>query len=517
MQKLIKIIIDCSKGYEVYAVGGFVRDLFFKRILNDMDLAVNKDAKKFAKKIAKALNAKLVILDDINKIYRIILKNNDVKNIDISLFDGKSIEEDLKNRDFTVNAIAFPLCHPELVSKSSLRPPSRNLIQTAGLRGKPAMTTTVQNGAFLAKTHFIIFADKKCLQDLKNKTINILSKNVFKKDSLRMLRAFRFASEFNFKISAETLEQIKTDSDLINKSAAERVKNEFFRILASGESAKYLKIMDNCGLLTAMFPEVYKMKKAVKKYYYHPDGLFQHSFETMEAVENILNNLKKYFPDNYKELEAHFSNAENYSEYVTKGNLLKFAALFHDSAKPETAKKEGGKMRFFGHEEQGAGKIEEIAQSLKMSKKDAANAKFLIENHMRPSTLTKNNIVTNKAALKFLRDIGDNTPDLLILSMADWHSYKKLKVFSPKELKMQENSVRGLISQYYEIKNAKPLPKLIDGNIIMKEFKLKPGPWLGDLLNYVIEAQQEGKISDKQSALKLLLSKLASVKKKYKL
>ena len=446
-----------------------------------MDLSVNKDVEKFAKKVAKTLNAKIVILDDTSKIYRIILKAGDVKNIDISLFDGKSIEEDLRNRDFTVNAMAFKV------------------------------------GDFGDFRNNIVFADNKCMQDLKSKTINIFSKNVFKKDSLRMLRAFRFASELNFKISDETLKQIKTDSDLINKSAAERVKNEFFRILSSRESSKYLRIMDDCGLLAAMFPEVSKMKKASKKYYYHPQGLFQHSFETMEAVENILNNLKKYFPDNYKELEAHFSNGENYSEYITKGNLLKFAALFHDSAKPETAKKEGGKVRFFGHEEQGARKIEEIAQSLKMSKKDVANAKFLIENHMRPSTLTKNNIVTNKAALKFFRDIGDNTPDLLILSMADWHSYKKLKIFSHKELKAQENSVRGLISQYYEIKNAKPLPKLIDGNIIMKEFKLKPGPWLGDLLNYVIEAQQEGKISDKKSALKLLLSKLASVKKKYKL
>ncbi|MCL2144534.1 MAG: HD domain-containing protein, partial [Endomicrobia bacterium] len=254
-----------------------------------------------------------------------------------------------------------------------------------------------------------------------------------------------------------------------------------------------------------------------KKYYYHPHGLFQHSFETLEAVEDILNNLKKYFPDNYKELEAHFADSENYSENVVKGNLLKFAALFHDNAKPETAKKEGKKMRFFGHEEQGAKKIEEIAQSFKMSKKDTANAKFLVENHMRPSTLTKNNIVTKRAALKFFRDIGENTPDLIILSMADWHSYKKLKVFSPKELKMQENSARVLISQYYEVKNAKPLPKLVDGNILMKKFDLKPGPWLGDLLRFVKEAQQEGKISDKKTALKLISSKIKQIKKKYKL
>ena len=158
-----------------------------------------------------------------------------------------------------------------------------------------------------------------------------------------------------------------------------------------------------------------------------------------------------------------------------------------------------------------------MIKSLKMGKKDIDTVKFLIENHMRPSTLTKNNIVTQKAALKFFRDIGDHTPDLILLSMADWHSYKKLKVFSPKELKMQEKSVKKLVKYYYEIKNAKPLPKIIDGNIVMKKFKLKPGPWVGELIKIAVEAQQEEKIKDEKEALKLISSKLNSIKKKYKI
>jgi tRNA nucleotidyltransferase/poly(A) polymerase len=482
MEKLIKLINDSSKGYEVYGVGGFARDLFLKLKHSDIDLAVNKDAQKFSKKIAKVLGGKLIVLDELNKIYRIILKDcQDISNIDISLFDGKTIEEDLKNRDFTVNAAAFNLSCFDSFAKN------------------------------------IVFAGKGCLKDLKSKTINTVAADAFKKDPLRMLRAFRFAAELGIKISAETLKQIKISAKLIKKSAPERIKNEFFRILAVNDSPDILKIMDKNGLLMELFPEIAKMKKASKKHYYHPGGLFQHSFETMEAVYEILNNLKKYFPDNYKELEDHFANKETYSENVTKAGLLKFTALFHDSAKPETAKKEGSKMRFFGHEEEGAKKIEEIMIALKMSKKDISGAKFLVENHMRPSTLTKNNVVTDKAALKFFRDVTDNTPDLLVLAMADWHSYKKLKVFSPKELKMQEKSVRQLISHYYEVKNAKPLPKLVDGNIIMKEFKLKPGPWLGALLEIVTAAQQEGKVNNTKEALTLISSKLTVVKKKYKI
>ena len=101
--------------------------------------------------------------------------------------------------------------------------------------------------------------------------------------------------------------------------------------------------------------------------------------------------------------------------------------------------------------------------------------------------------------------------------MADWHSYRHLKIFTPKTLQKQEETAKSLIKQYYEVKNAKPLKKIIDGNIIMKKFKLKPGPWIGDLLKAAILKQQEGKISTTKEALSIISQKLTAVKKKYKL
>jgi putative nucleotidyltransferase with HDIG domain len=259
------------------------------------------------------------------------------------------------------------------------------------------------------------------------------------------------------------------------------------------------------------------MKKAKKKYYYHPGGLFEHSFETLESAENILINLKKYFPENFIELQEYFYRGESLSENVTRASLLKFTALFHDNAKPETSKFENGKMHFFEHEDFGANKLREMMHSLKFGKRDIETATSLVRHHMRLSSLTRNNIVTEKAALKIFRDMGDNTPALIVLSMSDWHSYKRLKVFSPKELKLQEKSARELIKKYYELKNTKPMPKVIDGNIIMREFSLKPGPWLGELLNFVNEAQLDGKVLSKNDALKLVLSKLTHIKKRYKI
>ncbi|MDR2437180.1 MAG: HD domain-containing protein [Endomicrobium sp.] len=482
MDELIKKINSVSKGYDVYVSGGFARDLLLWRKYKDIDLIVGRNARNYAKKVAAAFKAKLITLDENTKSYRIILKDSEIPNIDVSLFNGKTIEEDLQNRDFTVNAIAFNLKFFKDFKKH------------------------------------IIYPNKNTTTDLKTKTFNVVSSKTSKDDPLRMLRAFRFIAEFKgFKLSSKTLSQIKQNAKLIKSVAPERIKNEFFRVLMAKKSSDLLRIMDSCGLLSAVFPEIAKMKKAKRKYYYHSGGLFQHSFETFQAAENILNSLKKYFPENFVELQKHFNNGESFSGNVTRVALLKFVALFHDNAKPETAKFENGRMHFFGHEELGANKLKEIMFSLKFGKKDIETATFLVKHHMRLSTLTRNNLVTKKAALKFFRDIGDNTPDLVILSMSDWHSYKSLKVFSPKELKLQEKSAKGLIKEYYELKNTKPLPKIIDGNMIMKKFQLQPGPWIGELLKIANEAQFEGKILNKEDSLKLVLSELTRVKKKYRI
>ncbi|GMO66366.1 MAG: HD domain-containing protein [Endomicrobiia bacterium] len=458
--------------------------MFLNRECNDVDLAVNKNALKYSKKIADAFKSKFITLNDANKTYRIILKNDFIENIDISLFNGKTIEQDLQSRDFTINAMAFNL---------------KNFKDSRDFKKQ------------------IIFSGNNALKDLRSRVINIVSIRSFEIDPLRMLRAFRFAAELNFGISQKTFKQIRCDAKLICRVAPERIKDEFFRILSVKKSANLIDKMNECKLISEIFNEIKVMKKASKKYYYHSGGLFQHSFETMESAEKILNNLKKYFPENYTDLRKHFDDNSIFSKNVTRKGLLKFAAFFHDNAKPETSKFVNGKMHFFGHEKLGSEKVKKIMLSLKSSRKDIETVSFLIKHHMRPSTLTKNSVITKKAALRFFRDTGDNTPDALILSMSDWHSYKMLKIFSPSMLKLQEKSAKDLVNYYYELKNAKPLLKIIDGNVIMKKFNLKPGPWIGELLDFVFEAQQEGRIFKSCEALKLVSLRLMRVKKKYKI
>ncbi|MDR1418377.1 MAG: hypothetical protein LBI80_04395 [Endomicrobium sp.] len=481
MNEIIKKINDLSQGYDVYVVGGFVRELLLKRQNADIDLVVNKDSLKYSKKLAMAFKAKLITLDKATETYRIILHDNDIKDIDVSSICSGSIEEDLQSRDFTVNAIAFNIKD------------------------------------FNNFKQHVILPTNNALKDLTTKMLNTVSSKSFKMDPLRMLRGFRFMAEQGFNFSQTSLKQVKNNTKLISKVAKERVKNELSRIFASKNASKVLKIMDKTGLLSAILPECATMKKAAKKHYYHKGGLFEHSFRAFESSENILNNLKKYFPKNYTDMQKHFEDNSSFSEHVTRKGLIKFVVLLHDNAKPETASFENSKMHFFGHEDKGSQKMKKIMSDLKFSKKDIEFSTFLIRHHMRLSTLTRNNIVTKKASLKLFRDMGDFTLDLLIVSMSDWHSYKNLKVFSKRELSLQEQSVRKLVQAYYDLKHSKPVKKIIDGSIIMKKFSLKPGPIIGELLESVLAAQEEGKVSNLKEALKVVSLKLTQIKKKYKI
>ncbi|MGE4385623.1 MAG: CCA tRNA nucleotidyltransferase [Endomicrobiaceae bacterium] len=481
MKNIIKTIqfISEKNNTAVFAVGGYIRDILLNKSSLDLDLVVSKSANIFAKKTAEALNGKYFLLHKDTQVYRVaVFGNPDIKYIDISLMHGKTIKDDLLNRDFTVNSLA--------VNIKNFNDIKNNVIDYC-------------NG----------------YADLKNKRINLVYGKAFSDDPLRMLRAFRIASEYNFKITENLFSSVKKYSKKINSAAPERIKNEFFRILNNKNSSKYISLMDDSKLLESIFPVIAIMKKSAKNFYYHPKGLFQHCFQTLESLEKILCKLDKYFPESEDKLRNHLN--ENFSDNVNKINLLKFTAIFHDCAKPECAKKIDKKIRFLGHEELGAEKASEIMKKLRMSNKEIDFVKSIIAQHMRPSNLAKSDIITNRAQTKLFRDLKENVPDVLILAMSDWHSYKSLKVYSKKILKQQEKAVAMIIKNYFEFITKTNLKKLIDGNDLMQSLSIKPGKIVGELLRAVDAAHQEGKINTKKEAIKLAKSKLTLIGKKHKI
>jgi tRNA nucleotidyltransferase/poly(A) polymerase len=480
MEKLLAKIRKLAAKQDVYIVGGWLRDRLLKRANRDLDLAASGSPLALSKKIARSLRGRLVVLDDEHKIYRIVLRGHpDLDYIDVARLRGKTIMEDLSNRDFTINAMALAV-------------PDAGAIDI-GRRIDPL------GGG----------------KDLSGKTVRMVSPGAFADDPLRLLRAFRLAAELNFRLEPRTLRRIRKDARLISRSAAERIREELFRMFAVKDSADWIACMEKTGILQQVIPEISPMKTSARRFYFHPHGLWQHALETLRSLEDILRRPAKFFPKNAGQIERHLD--ETISSGVSRRELLKLIALLHDVAKPRCARRVGNRMRFLGHETKGAAMAAEIFTRLRIGRKEIRVARRLIEHHMRPISLGQSKTTTRRAAFRLFRDLAADVPDLFLLSLADCYSYRHLKTRKTVDLKTQECTVRNLVALYFDEKEKPSRPKLADGHLLMRTFALQPGPLIGALLTLITEAQDTGKITTRDEAMALVRKKLTPLKKRYKI
>lgn len=479
MQKIFDLIAQ-NAPTNAYIVGGWLRDRLLKRANRDLDIITPEDPLPLAKTIAKKLSASLVKLDTENKIYRVVLKAHpDLDYIDFAKFKGPTLEKDLGLRDFTINALAFRL--------------------DAGKPFTPAGIIDLLGGK----------------QDLKKKTIRLCAASAFKDDPLRLMRAYRFAGILGFTIEPGTDKAIRANAHRVTSAAMERIREELFKLLACSDAARWIPALEKSGVLRKIFPEATTMKSSARKFYFHPDGLWQHAVETLASLEAIWGKAERIFPGVAPQLREHMN--ETTSLGITRLTLLKFIALFHDTAKPGCAMKVGKKMRFIGHEKKGAVMIADILRRLKASNREIRLAKTLVEHHMRPVSLTQTEELTQRAAMRLFRDLADDTPDLLLLALSDWHSYKRLKMAQPVPLKQQEATVRELFRRYYTDKTKLEARPLINGHDIMTHFSLQPGKHIGTLLAAVREAQLLGRIATPDEAYACANSVLTRLQKRDKI
>lgn len=298
------------------------------------------------------------------------------------------------------------------------------------------------------------------------------------------------------------------------KKTARLAPREFIAALNAPETAGQIHQWDKTGALARLFPEIAVMKKSARKYYFHPQGLWQHAVETLECLEQIHGTLRAYFPLDHQALKAHLDLRQG--DTLTRLAILKLTALFHDAAKPSCAKRTGAKTRFIGHEDEGARLVGSICRRLRMPVEVTARARLLVAQHMRPISLTQAGILTPRAARRFFTALGDAAPDLLLLALADWHSYKRLKTHDRRLLKKQEACVREMMHRFFAAEPPAP-ERLVDGLLIMKQFSLEAGPLIGGLLALVADAQKRGAVTTKTAALALIRSKLTQYQKKYRM
>jgi poly(A) polymerase len=479
---LIDAVNERSSRNELYVVGGFIRDCLLKRPTGDIDFAVSGDAELFTRNMSRSLKGTFVPLDKENGIYRIVIaRGNSHFNLDFSKLRGNGIENDLSLRDFTVNALAV---RSSDIARGTVRFRAENIIDPFG-----------------------------GIKDIRRKTIRKVSDRIFADDPLRLLRAYRMKAELGFSIETGTVKLIGRCHRRVKLPAAERIKDELMKILACDGSSAVIAELDRQKILGQLIPEIEKMKKSARRFYYHREGLWQHAKESLAALEHILGNLREYAGEHTLRLEEYLKGRKA---------LLKLSTLLHDVGKPRTARVIGGRTRFFGHENTGETMIGRILERLRMSGSQVQQGKKLVKNHMRPSNLGKVENLTERAVYRYFRDMEDESIELLLLSLADISSY--LPPFAARrrgkakhsDLSKQKKFVKFMIGRYFRYIEKSSEKKLVDGNVVMKKFSLDSGPLIGAILKLIREQQALGKIRLREDALKYIEKRLPKLKKTYK-
>lgn len=430
--------VAIKSGQRLFIVGGFVRDLILKRSSNEIDFLVIGNGPEFASLAANRLGVKNVslfknfgtahfIYDDYEIEFVGARKESYNRSSRKPVVEDGTFEDDIKRRDFTINTLAISLNKDDY----------GNLIDT-------------YNG----------------ITDIKNKIIRtpLNPFTTFDDDPLRILRAFRFATQLQFQVHESLMTAAKEMKERLKIVSQERISDEFFKILASQKPSIGLKLLFFSGVMEVIFPEISKLAGVEQRHDYHHKDVF---FHTCLVVDNIAVN--------------------------TEDVWLRFAALVHDIAKPATKKFiDGTGWTFHGHEEMGARMLKSIFKRMKLSMNKLDYVETLVRLHLRPIALAKEE-VTDSAIRRLIVSAGEHLDDLIILCRADITSKNPDKV--SQYLKNYDNVMQKVLD-VQERDKLRAFQSPVSGEVIMEVCNLKPSKKVGEIKEAIEEAILDGKIGN---------------------
>jgi putative nucleotidyltransferase with HDIG domain len=468
-----------EQAVEAYFVGGYVRDLLLKHPSNDIDIAVNADAIALGRRLADAVEGHFVLLDDANGIARVVAKDGH-EYTDLSALRAGELAVDLAGRDFTFNALAIRLGE--------------------GDRGRI----------------IDLFGGQ---EDMRRRRIRVVRDSSFIDDPLRLARAVRFAAQLGWTIEAHTSSLARAAAPLLPSVAAERVRDEFAKILEAAGAWRNLHLLSELGLLSGIVPEVEALRGFVQPSAHYYDVL-THSLATVDAVEETLHACRVYDAGRRPAGPPHAvlpsgglgAVAErvrpHFAEVVSAGRsrlvTLKLAALFHDVAKPLTRSVDNeGDVHFYNHPTEGVEVAAQAMRRLRFSLHEIRIVTSVVANHMRPAQLAADG-ATARAVYRYFRDTGAEGVDTLFLSLAD-HIATRGPRLNASDWWQHAQFVRVMLEYYYS-QPARPasLPKLISGSEIMRRFDLPAGPRIGQLIEELREAQATGEVTNRDQAVEFV-------------
>ena len=489
-----------QQDIQSYVVGGLVRDLLLGRETADIDIAIEADAVEIAPRVATALGGKYVLLDEVNRVGRVVLANKEAPStrgqweLDFSTVKG-GIKQDLAQRDFTIDAMAIDL--GEIIDHPI--PPAPSPLKKGEVPARPPRLIDPFHG----------------WDDLHQQVIRAVAKTAFESDGARLLRAVRLAAELGFSIDNQTEALIGRYSHLIASVAGERVREELLRLLAIPRAEQLLPYLDKLGLLTTIIPEL-AQTKGIKQPQEHFWEVFDHSLKTVVAVDFLLRQGTWEYAGEEVLAAAPWSARLNrhFELEVSRGStrrlLLKLAALLHDIAKPQAkAIDASGRMRFLGHAKEGAAIAASILERLRFTTKEIKLVEIMVRYHLRPGQMSHDELPSPRAIYRYFRDTGEAGIDIIFLSLAD-HLATRGPRLNPAHWRGHTQLADYVLAQHFEQESLVAPPKLIDGHDLINIFGMSPGPKIGEFLEAVREAQASGELTTREEALSYIQQQLAT-------
>lgn len=463
--KLLKEVYRFArkKNVTLYLVGGALRDLLLGRVKEnpDFDFAIKMGAINFAGKLAKEIRAGFVVLDKEHGAARLVKKINGLTyTLDFTDFRGHTLQEDLKHRDFSINSLALSLgdVFGEGTFKDSLIDPWGGI------------------------------------EDINKGLIRMAARESFTEDPLRILRAFSFSAIFGFPIEKKTLTAARVTRNKLSQVSGERIRDELFKIFDSPKSFEYLQELDRLKILEIIFPEIRKMRGIGQGPYHHLD-VWQHTLETVKQLEVLLDELKKN-----RDIQDYLDKA--LAAERKRRQLLKLGAILHDVGKPASLRRREGKLIFHGHESIGVKLSEDICRRLKLSNDEISSLKTLVLCHLRPGYLADNQEPTARAIFRYFRDSKEEAVGTLLVSIADQRATKGPLTTRGSRIH-HEKICTWLIRKYFNKQKEKKIPRLLNGDDLIKKFALSASPLIGKVLSEIEELQAIGRVKNKAEALKV--------------
>ena len=448
LQQIGKIADEANK--KVYGVGGVVRDLILDREIKEVDLMVIGDGIEFAKKVADKIGVSKIV--PFHKFSTAHIPNKPI-------------------------AIEIAAARQETYSSESRKPKTIKYTDLKGDLIRRDFTINAMAVSITPKNFGELHDPYNGLDDLKAKRLvtPLEANKTFSEDPLRMIRAAYFASKLDLKIEQDCIESIKQQADRIKIVSQERITNEFTKILSTDKPSKGLVILQETGLMKMIFPEIDIMYGMDQSDEWNHKDIFYHTMQVVDNAASLSNKMK-----------------------------LRFAALVHDIAKPNTRKIDPKKgYTFHGHDAIGERMLNKVGKRMKLSNSLKEYLKKLTLLHLRPIALAKKEI-SDSAIRRLMVAAGDDVSDLLTLCRADITTKNPNKI---KKYLSNFERVESKMSDVSERDKMKAFQSPVRGKEIMKILNLEPGKTVGKIKSEIEEAILDGKIENSyDKALEYLMS-----------